>query len=114
MNVAVCCVGRSENRYIREYVEHYKRIGVDKIFIYDNNFDGEEYFEDVINDHIESGFIDVIDYRNRTLCQLMAYQDCYNKYGVEYDWILFVDCGDEYLYMNGFDNRVSNLMCPNA
>lgn len=103
MNVAVCCIGRSENRYIREYVEHYKSIGVDKIFIYDNNYDGEEHFEDVINDHIESGFIDIIDYRNRTLCQLMAYQDCYNKYGGDYDWILFIDC-DEYLYMNGFDN----------
>lgn len=60
MNVAVCCIGRFENRYIREYVEHYKSIGVDKIFIYDNNYDGEEHFEDVINDHIESGFIDII------------------------------------------------------
>ena len=104
MKVAVCCIGRSENRYIREYVEHYKNIGVDKIFIYDNNYDGEEYFEDVINDYISQGIVDIINYRNRTICQLSAYQDCYDRYGKEYDWILFIDCGDEYLYMEGFTN----------
>ena len=39
----------------------------------------------------------------RAICQLMAYQDCYNKYENYYNWFLFID-DDEYLYMNGFDN----------
>ena len=45
MKVALCCIGRLENRYIREYVGFYLGIGVDKVFLYDNNYDGEEYFE---------------------------------------------------------------------
>ena len=39
MKVALCCIGRLENRYIKEYVDFYLGIGVDKIFLYDNNYD---------------------------------------------------------------------------
>lgn len=109
MKVAVCCIGRSENRYIREYVEHYKNIGVDKIFIYDNNYDGEEYFEDVINDYISQGIVDIINYRNRTICQLSAYQDCYDRYGKEYDWICFFDI-DEFLMFNDNDMNIKKFL----
>ncbi len=43
-----------ENDYIRFFVEYYKNLHFDKIFIYDNNdIDGEK-FEDVINDYIQS------------------------------------------------------------
>lgn len=102
--VAACCIGRMENRYIKEYVAHYKKISIDKIFLYDNNHDGEERFEDVIGNEIDNGFVEIIDYRNKFNCQLKAYQDCYDSHKYEYDWIMFIDCGDEYLYMNGFDN----------
>jgi len=104
MKVAVCCIGRTENLYIREYCEHYQNIGVDTIFIFDNNYDGEEHFEDVIQDYIDSGFVKLIDFRNKSYCQLEAYQYCSNTYGPEYDWMLFIDCGDEYLYMENFGN----------
>jgi hypothetical protein len=42
-----------KNKYIREFVEHYKNYGVDKIFLYDNNELNGERFEEVINDYIE-------------------------------------------------------------
>lgn len=98
MNIAVCVIGRNENRYAVEFVEYYKSIGVDKIFIYDNNYDGEEYFEEVLDEFIQSSFVEVIDFRNRQICQLDSYQDCYDKHGSEFDWICFFDF-DEYLYM---------------
>ena len=44
IKVAVCCIGRQENRYINEFISHYLNLGVDKIFIYDNNGYDEEYF----------------------------------------------------------------------
>lgn len=104
MKVAVCCIGRLENLYIREYCEHYQNIGVDTIFLFDNNYDEEEHFEDVIQDYINSGFVILIDYRNKHNCQMEAYQYCSDTYGKDYDWMLFIDCGDEYLYMENFSN----------
>lgn len=96
MKVALCVIGRLENQYAIEYVEWYKKIGFDKIFIYDNNHDGEEHFEDVLQSYIDDGFVGVIDYRNKEAAQLSAYNDCYSKYGNEYDWIAFFDF-DEFL-----------------
>lgn len=96
MKVALCCIGRLENQYAVEYVDYYKSIGFDNIFIYDNNHDGEEHFEDVLQSYIDDGFVTVIDYRNKEAAQLLAYNDCYSKYGNEYDWIAFFDF-DEFL-----------------
>lgn len=103
MKICVCCIGRQENHYINEFINHYLSLGVDKIFIYDNNYDGEEHFEDVIPSELLNDKVDIINYRNLSKCQLKSYQDCYDKHNQEYDWFLFIDC-DEYLYMEGFVN----------
>jgi hypothetical protein len=44
-------------------VEHYKKIGYDKIFIYDNNNIGDEKFEDVLSKQISNKFVEIINYR---------------------------------------------------
>ena len=68
MKVALCCIGRLENQYAVEFVEWYKKIGFDKIFIYDNNHDGEEYFENVLQSYIDEGFVEITEYRGRQCC----------------------------------------------
>ena len=55
MKILLCSIGRMENSYIREWVEYNKNLGFTNIVLYDNNYDGEENFEDVIGDYIESG-----------------------------------------------------------
>ena len=40
------------------------------------------------------------DYRNRKVCQLDAYNECYLTYGDEYDWIAFFDI-DEFMFIHG-------------
>lgn len=98
MKTLLCCIGRRENKHIREYVEWYNNLGFTNIVLYDNNYDGEEDFRDVIGDYIDSGYVILKDYRNRTTCQLQAYNECYKEYGEEYDWIAFFDC-DEFLVL---------------
>ncbi len=100
MKVALCCIGRLENRYIKEYVDFYLGIGVDKIFLYDNNYDGEEYFEDVINEYISNGSVEIVNFRNQSYCQLKAYQDCYDKHSSEYDWFCFFDIDEFIAFQN--------------
>lgn len=101
--VYLCGIGRMENHYIREWVEHYKSIGFDKIILYDNNYDGEDSFEDVIQDYINYGFVDIINYRNRVACQYDAYDNCYKTYSSECDWIAFFDV-DEFLILEQYSN----------
>ena len=96
MKVALCCIGRLENQYAVEYAQYYKDLGFDKIFIYDNNHDGEEHFEDVLQSYIDEGFVEITDFRNKEAAQLSAYNDCYEKHNDEYDWIAFFDF-DEFL-----------------
>ena len=106
---AVCAIGRLENAYAVEFVEHYKNLGFSKILICDNNHDGEEHFEDVLQDYINQGFVEIIDYRNQVRAQMRAYSECYARYGNKYDWILYVDF-DEFLYLNGRYKTVSDYL----
>ena len=61
--ICLCTNGKKENLYVREYVEHYISYGVDKIFIYDNNEENGERFQEVINDYINKGYVEIINYR---------------------------------------------------
>ena len=60
IKVCVCTLGKNENKYIREFVQHYKAYGIDKIFLYDNNDIDGERFENVINEYQEKGFVDIL------------------------------------------------------
>lgn len=97
--VALCCIAKMENDYIRFYVEYYKALHFDKIIIYDNNDQDGEKFEEVIDDYIQSGYVEIIDFRGRKVAQLSAYQDCYERFNKLYDWIAFFDV-DEFLTFN--------------
>ena len=96
--VALCGIAKQENKYLREWVEHYKKIGVDKIFLYDNNDINGEVFDDVISDYINDKFVEVINVRGKEAFQLNAYNECYQTYLNEFDWAMFFDI-DEYLIL---------------
>ena len=108
--VALCCIGKMENDYIREYVKYYEDLHFDKIFVYDNNDENGERFEDVIGDFVEKGFVEIVDFRGRKMCQCDAYQDCYDKHNKEYDWIAFYDC-DEFLTFVEGTSDVHDFLC---
>jgi len=106
LKVALCAIGKEENLYVREWVKYYKDLGLKKIILYDNNELEGEKFEEVINDYIESKFVEVIDRRGiiKTVktdmdgmsLQGLAYRDCYYNNYKNYDWLFFFDL-DEFL-----------------
>lgn len=128
MRVALCTIAKQENKYIKEFVQYYERLGIDMIYLYDNNDKDGERFEDVIDYEIKEGFVTLIDFRGRKRCQIEAYQDCYDKYGANVDWLAYLDVDEfltfsketnvknikEYLYQSKFDkyNMIHlNWMC---
>ena len=109
LKIAVCAIGKNENLYIREWVEYYKNLGINKIFLYDNNDLNGERFEEVINDYVTSGFVTILNWRgkvkttknykeqmNGTTLQGQTYNNCYYNNFKNYDWIAFFDI-DEFL-----------------
>jgi Domain of unknown function. len=96
MKTAICCIAKLENNYIREWVEYHLQLGFSKIFIYDNNEPWGEIFDDILSDYIHAEKVQIIDCRGKTVYHLFAFNDCYNTYGNDYDWIAFFDV-DEFL-----------------
>lgn len=110
--VAVCAIAKNENLYIREWIHWYKILGVSKIFLYDNNDKDGERFEDVINDHIKNGFVEVIDVRgiekgrvydkDGINLQPQCYVDCYKTKLSKFDWVCFFDVDEFLSFKNGY------------
>ena len=50
IKICLCAIVKNENPYLREFVEYYKKIGYNKIILYDNNEINGENLEEVIND----------------------------------------------------------------
>ena len=103
--VCICTLGKNENKYILEFVEHYKKYGIDKIFLYDNNDIDGERFEDAIGKYVENNFTEIIDWRgvkgNSTYFGIM--DSCYQSHHNEFDWLIFYEL-DEFLYLKKSSN----------
>jgi len=103
IKVCLCTIGKLENNYIVEFLEHYFKYNVDKIFLYDNNDINGERFEKMIYKYIKINFVEIINYRGQKRKQLTTFNNCYNKNHINYDWLLFFDI-DEFINLKGFSN----------
>ena len=103
IKVCLCTPGKQENKYIREFVQFYEKMGVDKIFLYDNNDADGEKFEEVINDYISNGFVEISDWRGKDRQLINMMNDCYQKNYEKYDWLMFYDV-DEFIHLKNYQN----------
>jgi len=111
LKVCICTVGKEENRYIQEFVEHYKNYGVDKIYLYDNNDINGEKFENVLSKYVDNKFVEIINWRGvkekSTYYRIM--DSCYQTYHNYYDWLIFYEI-DEFIYLKKYGNIKSFLV----
>ena len=96
LKVCLCTVGKLENNYIKEFVEHYRKYKVDKIFLYDNNDVNDENFNFVLSYYIRIKYVEILNYRGVLRKQYKIYQHCYKRNYKKYDWLIFIDI-DEYI-----------------
>ena len=101
--ICLCTLGKEENRYIREYVQHYEKYGVDKIFLYDNNDVNGERFEWIIGDYIEKGLVEIFNWRGRKKVLYRIMNSCYKKNFDIYDWLIFYEL-DEFIHLLNYSN----------
>jgi len=109
IKICLCVIGKKENRYIKEFVNHYKKLGYNKIFIYDNNQINDEKFEDIIQDEVDKGFVSIINYRGLKGKQFSSYRDCYKKNNKKFDWLSFFDF-DEFLELRASYKKIQDFL----
>lgn len=110
--ILLCTIAKKENLYIKEFIDYYRNLKVDKIILYDNNEVNGENFFDILKNDTESNFVKIINIRGYERPQQKAYNHCYkfNKYN--YEWIAFYDV-DEYLNIVNSTNLNEFLSSPN-
>lgn len=106
MKTVLTAIARHENRYLKEWFDYYRNIGIDHIFIGDNNdIDDSESIQDLVDELGYQDFVTVIDKRKDKSTQQGEdvqnnfYKETYDTYGKDYDWMCFFDI-DEYLEIN--------------
>ena len=70
IKVCLCTVGKYENNYIKDFIIHYQKYGVDKIYLYDNNDLNGERFEEIIYEYINNNYVKLINFRGKIGNQL--------------------------------------------
>ena len=109
--VCLCTMAKNENRYIREFVQHYENYGVDKIFLYDNNDVDGEKFDEILSDFIKKGFVEVRNWRGKDKPLMPIMNDCYQTNYLIYDWLIFYEI-DEYIHLSNYTNIKPFLNLP--
>ena len=103
IKVCVCTLGKNENKYIKEFIQHYEAYGIEKIFLYDNNDIDGERFESIINEYKEKGFVDILNWRGKKNAIYNIMNDCYKQNYKNYNWLIFYEI-DEFIHLNNYSN----------
>lgn len=105
MKVALVCIVKNENEYLKEYVEYYHDLGIDKIFILDNNT--EEYPQDVLDGY---DYVEIVNYRGYKAYQMKAYKEVIETKCLDFDWVCVFDA-DEFLFLKEHKTIKDYLSC---
>lgn len=99
-SVSICAIFRDEGRYLEEWIEYHRIIGIEHFYLY-NNFSKDNY-KDILDPYIQEGIVTLTDWEIPQ-GQMKAYADCVEKYSSETNWIGFIDL-DEFVVPNHDDS----------
>lgn len=114
--VSICGIFKDEAPYLKEWIEYHKVIGVNHIYLYNNN-SSDDYLK-ILDKYIREGFVTLIEWPHDHK-QMQAYKDCIKRYKNETYWLGFIDI-DEFInpvkykdlpsFLQKFENRPSVLL----
>ena len=92
-----------KKRKVKDFIIHYQKYGVDKIYLYDNNDLNGERFEEIIYEYINNNYVKLINFRGKIGNQLRIYNHCYHSNYKSFDWLIFYDI-DEFINLRNINN----------
>lgn len=113
MRVVVCAIAKNEHLYINEWVKHYISLGVDKIYLYDNDDIKSEY----IGSYIDKRYADkitILNYRGlkKERLQNIVYTLFYYQYKGTFDYCLFCDIDEFLVGVSNIKEWLSTIKTP--
>ncbi len=105
----VIAMAKLENKYVREFVEYYKKIGLDKIYLADDNSLKSEKLSDVLQDYIDEGFVEIMDVRGKGYTQKLFFQNSFKILRPKCKWMLYFDI-DEFLEFVNKNKTINNYL----
>ena len=79
IKVALCTMGKKENLYAKEFMEYYMNLGVNHIFIYDNNDPFTERIKDVLDKKYKERITFYQTQSFNIIDQTQAFTNCYEN-----------------------------------
>jgi len=105
-DLAICAIFRNEARFMKEWIEFHKLVGVQHFYLY-NHFSEDNYLE-ILQPYIDTGEVELIDWTLEKIdhiredgyynlaWQPQAYDDCLKKVKGIVKWLAVIDL-DEFL-----------------
>lgn len=91
---SICAIFKNEELSLKEWIEYHQIIGVEHFYMYNNN--STDRYKEILEPYIVKGLVTLIDWPMTQEQQMPAYNDCYNRFKDETNWIAYIDL-DEYL-----------------
>lgn len=100
MKIAVVAIVKNEELYIKEWLDHYRKLNVNKFLLYDNNDLGNDSLVNLLKHEPD---VEIIDIRGRKKLEELNFQHgiykiAYEKYSSKFDYMGFFDI-EEFLYL---------------
>lgn len=100
--IALCLFCKDENEYLEEWINYHLFIGVNHIFIYDNN--STIAIKNTVKNYIDEKQVTVIEVTdNNPGRQCRAYNKCIIEHGYKFNWIGFIDTDEFIVIKNGMN-----------
>ena len=88
-------MAKGEKHYIKDWVEYHLHIGFDRIYLYDNNTDPNETYDELLSEYIDDGRVELINFRDKVGMQNSSYNASY--YLFPFKWMAVIDI-DEFIW----------------
>jgi len=92
--LAICAIVKNEARYLREWIEFHKIVGVNRFYLYDNASTDDT--RQLLEPYVIAGEVVLTDWPMHP-GQMQAYDHCLHHYSDRARWIAFIDV-DEFLF----------------
>lgn len=112
MKLSICMMFNNESRYIREWVEFHRMMGVDTFYLYERLSTDDTV--SVLRPYIEQGIVDLKEWpfpgyhSGGREAFIDSHQDCIDKLRGRHEWLAMVD-SDEFLFSPRYDTVTEAL-----